>query len=304
MGWKDLFSRGLARTREALGRVLSAASGPGRGPEAERSLEEAFLGADLGPELAARLASAYVRGGARGRAEAADALLDCLPPAGRGPSGFLAAAPLARPEVTLLLGVNGSGKTTTAGKLAAAWTSRGQRVLLGAGDTFRAAAADQLGLWAARAGAELLRQSEGADPAAVAFDAVRRGVAAGFDRVLLDTAGRLQTKVNLMEELKKVHRVVGKALPGAPHRVLLVLDGTAGQNMASQARLFAAAVPLDGLVVTKLDGTARAGAVLKVSGDTGVPVALVGLGEGAGDLADFDPPAFIEALLPAAEGAA
>jgi fused signal recognition particle receptor len=145
---------------------------------------------------------------------------------------------------------------------------------------------------------EILRQKEGADPAAVAFDAVSRGVSGGFDRVIIDTAGRLQTKVNLMEELKKVHRVCGKALAGAPHQVLLVLDGTSGQNMVSQAQLFQAAVPLDALVVTKLDGTAKAGAVLSVAVQTGVGVQLVGLGEGKEDLREFVRDAYVDALLP------
>jgi fused signal recognition particle receptor len=221
-----------------------------------------------------------------------------LEEAGPEAAAWLQRGPSARPEVTLLLGVNGSGKTTTAGKLASAFTQRGDTVLLGAADTFRAAAADQLELWAARSGAMLLRQKEGADPAAVAFDAVSRGIAGGFDRVIIDTAGRLQTKVNLMDELRKVRRVCGKALAGAPHETLLVLDGTAGQNMLSQARLFHAAVPLSGLVVTKLDGTAKAGALFSVAGETRVPVRLVGLGEGVQDLKEFDRAAFVDALLP------
>jgi fused signal recognition particle receptor len=301
MGLFDVFSKGLQRTREALSRAFSAALGPGADPATLEALEASLLAADLGPALAAQLVSDIrsSSGGAEGaRAAARAALLKHLGEAQAADGNWLSRPALAKPEVTLLLGVNGSGKTTTAGKLAQHFQSKGEKVLLGAADTFRAAAADQLELWSKRSGAALVRQSEGADPAAVAFDTVSRGVAGGFDRVIIDTAGRLQTKVNLMEELKKVHRVCGKALPGAPHQVLLVLDGTAGQNMVSQARLFHAAVPLDGLVVTKLDGTARAGAVLLVARETGVGVQLVGFGEGAQDLREFEREAYVDALLP------
>ena len=304
MGAFDAFTKGLQRARQALGRVFTAALRPGADPATLEELEQALLAADLGPELAAQLVAAVRRapaseGGPRAAARAF--LLQSLSGHPAAPGAGSAAGPggaQARPQVTLLLGVNGSGKTTTAGKLAWLHAQAGEKVLLGAADTFRAAAADQLQLWAERSGAALLRQAEGADPAAVAFDAVSRGVAGGFDRVIIDTAGRLQTKVNLMEELRKVHRVCGKALAGAPHTVLLVLDGTSGQNMLSQARLFNAAVPLGALAVTKLDGTAKAGALVTVASETGVPVRWVGLGESAEDLRPFDPEAFVDALLP------
>jgi fused signal recognition particle receptor len=301
MGLFDVFSKGLQRTRAVLERAFNTVLGGGLDPLSLQALEASFLAADLGPDLASRLVDEIRRapGGAEGARAAARAfLLKELSKVQPRDGDWLTRPRLARPEVTLLLGVNGSGKTTTAGKLAAHFHAKNEKVLLGAADTFRAAAADQLELWAGRSGATLLRQKEGADPASVAFDAVGRGLAGGFDRVIIDTAGRLQTKVNLMEELKKVQRVCGKAMPGAPHQVLLVLDGTSGQNMLSQARIFHAAVPLSGLVVTKLDGTAKAGAVLAVAAETGVAVQLVGLGEGVHDLREFERAAFIDALLP------
>lgn len=295
MGLFDIFKQGLRRSRAAL---QAAFGGPAAADTGE--LEAALLAADLGPELAFELAE-KLRGlatPAELRAEARRHLTDRLCAAQAADGSLLASQPLARPEINLLVGVNGSGKTTTAGKLAAHFCARGERILLGAGDTFRAAAAEQLALWAERSGAGLLRQAEGADPAAVAFDSVSRAAAGGYDRAFIDTAGRLQTKTNLMEELRKVHRVCGKALAGAPHRVLLVLDGTSGQNMLSQVRLFREALPLDGLVVTKLDGSSRAGALLSVARESGIPVVLVGLGEGSGDLQDFNREAFVDALLP------
>jgi fused signal recognition particle receptor len=301
VGILDLFQKGLSRSREAIAKAFDGLRpGASLDPAALESLEAALLSADLGPELAAALAERVRRSGSdleAGKAAARALLRERLAALQAGDGGLLHATALAKPEVTLLLGVNGSGKTTTAGKLAWHYRQRGEKVLLGAADTFRAAAAEQLALWAGRCGAELSRQAEGADPSAVAFDAVARGLAQGFDRVLIDTAGRLQTKSNLMEELKKLRRVAAKALPGAPHRVLLVLDGTAGQNMVSQARLFNDAVPLDGLVVTKLDGSAKAGAVLAVLEAVKVPVQLIGLGEGAEDLREFQRDAFADALL-------
>jgi fused signal recognition particle receptor len=180
--------------------------------------------------------------------------------------------------------------------LAKAWVQRGDKVLLAAGDTFRAAAVEQLRLWSERAGAGFVAQGQGADPAAVAFDAIKHAQAHGFQRLLIDTAGRLQTKHNLMEELKKVHRVAAKALEGAPHRVLLVLDGTQGQNMLSQAKLFNEAVPLSGLVITKLDGSAKAGAVLAVLEALHIPIQLVGVGEAPEDLQEFKREDFVHAI--------
>ncbi len=202
-----------------------------------------------------------------------------------------------KPLVILMVGINGSGKTTTIGKLAQRWKNEGKKVLLAAGDTFRAAAIDQLQVWAERADINCISQKSGADPSAVAYDAVQAAVARDMDVVLIDTAGRLQTNKNLMEETKKVKRVLGKVLPGAPHETLLVLDATIGQNSISQAKLFHEAMELDGLVMTKLDGTAKGGVLLNLSGELKLPVHFIGVGEKAEDLQAFDPENFVEALI-------
>ena len=202
-----------------------------------------------------------------------------------------------RPYVILVVGVNGAGKTTTVGKLAHVFRTTGHRVLIGAGDTFRAAANEQLDVWAQRAGVEIVQQGAGADPASVAFDTVSAAIARGSDIVLLDTAGRLHTKTHLMEELRKIHRVLGKRLPEAPHEVLLVLDGTTGQNGLQQAREFTASAGVTGLVVTKLDGTAKGGIIISVVAEHRIPVRFIGVGEGIDDLLPFDPRQFSDALL-------
>ena len=201
------------------------------------------------------------------------------------------------PHVIMVVGVNGVGKTTTIGKLAHQFTKEGRQVLLAAGDTFRAAAAEQLSIWSERTGAPIVKQQHGADPSAVAYDAVDAAINRGRDLLLIDTAGRLQTKVNLMDELRKIHRVVGKRLEGAPHEVLLVLDATTGQNALSQAKLFNEAVKVDGVVLTKLDGTAKGGIVVAIASELKLPIRYVGLGEGIDDLRPFDPEDFAEALF-------
>jgi fused signal recognition particle receptor len=203
-----------------------------------------------------------------------------------------------QPFVILVVGVNGSGKTTTIGKLAWHWKQEGKKVLLAAGDTFRAAAIDQLQVWADRSGISCISQKIGADPSAVAYDAVQAGLAREMDLVLIDTAGRLQTNTNLMEELKKIKRVIGKVLPGAPHETLLVLDATIGQNSISQARLFNEALEVDGLVMTKLDGTAKGGILFNITDDLKLPIRFVGVGEKPEDLQEFNPQTFVEALIP------
>jgi fused signal recognition particle receptor len=200
------------------------------------------------------------------------------------------------PDVWLIVGVNGVGKTTTIGKLARQQSADGRKVLLAAGDTFRAAAADQLAMWGERSGVDIVRGAEGGDPSAIVFDAVQRAAARGNDLVLADTAGRLHTKVNLVEELKKIRRVAGRE-PGNVTEVLLVLDATTGQNALVQARQFTEAVTVTGIVLTKLDGTAKGGIVIAVQRELGLPVKLVGLGEGPDDLMAFDPDAFVDALL-------
>mgnify|MGYP000675128421 FL=1 len=203
-----------------------------------------------------------------------------------------------QPFVILVVGVNGSGKTTTIGKLARHWKQEGKKILLAAGDTFRAAAIDQLQVWADRSDIPCISQKSGADPSAVAYDAVQAGLARGMDIVLIDTAGRLQTNTNLMEELKKIKRVIGKILPGAPHETLLVLDATIGQNSISQARLFNEALEVDGLVMTKLDGTAKGGVLFNITDDLKLPIRFVGVGEKPEDLQEFNPETFVEALIP------
>lgn len=201
------------------------------------------------------------------------------------------------PHVVMVVGVNGSGKTTTIGKLAAKAKAKGKRVILGAGDTFRAAAAEQLDVWAERAGVDIVKGAENADPASVVFDAVKKGREGGYDLVLADTAGRLHTKANLMEELKKVRRVMDKALPGAPHEVLLVLDSTNGQNAIAQARQFHEAVGVTGIALTKLDGTAKGGVIIGICDELKVPVVWVGVGEKVADLRPFDAKEFVGALF-------
>jgi fused signal recognition particle receptor len=213
-----------------------------------------------------------------------------------GPSREIAVGP-SRPWVIMVVGVNGSGKTTTVGKLAAKLRLSGHTVLLGAGDTFRAAAGEQLEIWAERAGAPMVRGKDGADPASVCFEAVKRGVDEKFDVVLLDTAGRLHTKLPLMEELKKVKRVVDKAWPGAPNDVLLVLDATNGQNAIAQARQFHESLGVTGIALTKLDGTAKGGVVIGISDELRIPVRYVGVGEKVADLRPFDPVEFVDALF-------
>ena len=202
-----------------------------------------------------------------------------------------------RPFVILVVGVNGSGKTTTIGKLARKWKQEGKKVLLAAGDTFRAAAIEQLQLWAERSDIPCVTQKSGADPSAVAYDAVQAGITNNMDIVIIDTAGRLQTNINLMEELKKIKRVIGKVLPDAPRETLLVLDGTSGQSSISQARLFNEALEVDGLIMTKLDGTGKGGVLFNMTKELELPIRFVGVGEGPEDLQEFIPEKFVEALI-------
>ena len=292
----------LAKSQNALGRSLLGLLGGGDLDEDSwQEVEDTLLVADLGPVVAAavvsklrsRLASSSVRTEADARAILRDVLISELYPE---LDRSIRALPHAdHPSVLLVVGVNGTGKTTTVGKLARVLVADGRRVVLGAADTFRAAAADQLQTWAARVGADVVRGAEGADPASVAFDAVDRGIAAGADVVVIDTAGRLHTKTGLMDELGKVKRVVSRR--ATVDEVLLVLDATIGQNGLPQARVFAEVVDITGVVLTKLDGTAKGGIVFRVQQELGVPVKLVGLGEGPDDLAPFEPAAFVDALL-------
>ena len=202
-----------------------------------------------------------------------------------------------QPFVILIVGVNGTGKTTTIGKLAYRFAKTGRKILLVAGDTFRAAAGGQLELWAQRSGVEIIRQPEGSDPASVVFDAIQTAKSKAYDVVLIDTAGRLHTKVNLMEELKKIRRVIEKQVPQAPHETLLVLDGTTGQNAIQQAKQFSQVAQVTGLVMTKLDGTAKGGVVLAIQQEIKIPVYYIGIGEGIEDLEEFDPHNFVKAIV-------
>ncbi|MCS7229648.1 MAG: signal recognition particle-docking protein FtsY [Candidatus Kryptonium sp.] len=202
-----------------------------------------------------------------------------------------------KPYVMMIVGVNGVGKTTTIGKLAYNYKSRGKKVLIGAADTFRAAANEQLEIWAERAGVDIIQQQKGADPGAVAFDTVKSALARNIDVVLIDTAGRLHTKTNLMEELKKIKRVIQKVIPDAPHEILLVIDATTGQNAIQQARQFSQAVGVTGLIITKLDGTAKGGVVFAIVNELKIPIRFIGVGEGIDELQPFDPDAFVDAIL-------
>ncbi len=279
-------------------------------------LENVLIASDAGPETAAalteRLRERARRAGAKDANDGRRLFQEIVVEALR--HGLAEEEPFAEPsmrepahessrpetkglEVVLVVGVNGTGKTTSIGKLAWRYRQAGKRVIVVASDTFRAAALEQLGIWAERAGAELIRSQHGADPAAVAYDGVQAARARGVDVVLVDTAGRLQTNANLMAELTKIHRVLGKAEPGAPHDVLLVLDATTGQNALSQAALFSKAVQVTGIVLAKLDGSARGGVILGIADRLGIPVRYVGLGETIEDLADFRPDEFARALI-------
>ncbi len=301
MGLLDRLKKRLGKTREALGDSIAGLFRGGRAIDAELlgELEELLYTADLGAlagELTEELSRRHKRGELKGEEDVRQALRDrlvrSLDPGGEIDLGD------APTTVILVVGVNGSGKTTSIAKLAHRFQSQGKTVLLGAADTFRAAAADQLEIWAKRNGADIVRQhNDGADPAAVAFDATTAGVARGTDVVIIDTAGRLHTQRNLMDELTKVRRVVGKVIEGAPHQTWLVLDGTNGQNAVQQARHFTEAVDVTGLIVAKLDGTARGGAVFAIQDALGLPVRYVGVGEGLEDLESFEPDVFVDAIV-------
>ena len=265
-------------------------------------LEQVLLESDFGVAVTLKLVAAVEdrarRGQVRTEEEFAAALQEVIADALRaGNSDAALHFRTDTPTVILVLGVNGAGKTTFIGKLASRLRGEGKRVLVAAGDTFRAGAIEQLRVWSQRAGADFVGASPGSDPAAVAFNAIDAGVTRGVDVVIVDTAGRLHTSDSLMDELRKVVRVIGKRLPGAPHEALLVLDGTIGQNAVQQARTFAASVPLTGLVVTKLDGTAKGGVVVAVHEALDIPVKFIGTGEAAEDLHPFDAAEFAEAMF-------
>ncbi len=299
--------QGLAKTRAGfLQRILPLLGRDRLDPETAESLEAALLAADVGIRMTERLMRG-LEGGHTGDAPTVQARLErgvleilTTPPAsGRGSKAEV--QPPVRPWVILIVGVNGVGKTTTIAKLAARYSRSGRRVLLVAGDTFRAAAIEQLEVWAGRIGADLVRHQHGGDPGAVVHDGLRAALARGSDVVIIDTAGRLHTKSNLMDELRKVCRVIAREIPGAPHETLLVIDAVTGQNGLTQGRAFLEQVPVTGVVLTKLDGTAKGGIVVAIAGELGIPVRYVGVGEGIDDLREFDARQFASALLGIAE---
>jgi fused signal recognition particle receptor len=294
------FRERLSRTREVLSGGLDRLLKGHREIDAAllEDLEELLITADLGVETTLALIKALQEKMKRRELEDAALLKEALQ---EEMVALLASPPppeiSARPWVVLLVGVNGVGKTTTIAKLAHQDRVRGLTPLLIAADTFRAAAVEQLEVWGERVGAAVIKQKAGADPAAVVFDGLAAAQARGADTVYIDTAGRLQTKVNLMEELKKIHRTAAKKLPGAPHEVILVLDATTGQNALSQARVFLEAVGVSGIILTKMDGTAKGGVALAVAHETGLPLRYLGMGESLEDLRPFDAEAFVAAIL-------
>ncbi len=309
MGWLQRLSEGLTKTRDVVRGSLDRLLGRAADPALLEEFEEALLASDLGARVVER-----VMGRLKKQLQGTDAsqaglvqrtlrdtLLDVLTPVqGLSLEALLAKGP--KPFVILAVGVNGVGKTTTIAKIAQRLVQAGKVPLLVAADTFRAAAIDQLQVWADRVGVEVIRHRHGSDPAAVAFDGIAAAKARQVDVVLIDTAGRLHTKSNLMDELRKITRVIAQECPGAPHEVLLVLDATVGQNALAQARQFHQAVGVTGLVLTKLDGTARGGIVVAIAEELKLPVRLIGVGESVEDLQDFQSEAFVDALIGASAG--
>jgi fused signal recognition particle receptor len=302
MGFFDRLRDGLSRTtRQLVGRfeeiVRKADAGDGSAPRLDdttiEALEAALIGADVGLAATKRILESVKERAGRGdlrtllKAEIRAIFARADRPAANG----------SRPRVVLVVGVNGTGKTTTIGKLANLLRSEGKRPLVCAADTFRAAAVEQLAIWAKRADVEIVRTTDGADPAAVVFDAIQAGKARGLDAILVDTAGRLHTRVNLMQELEKIRRVAARAAEGAPHEVLLVLDATVGQNGLQQARAFTEAAGVTGIVLTKLDGTAKGGVAVAIAHDLGLPIRYVGIGEGIDDLIPFSAEEYVDALF-------
>src|SRR5574337_1238249 len=293
-------SDGLAKTRKNLsGKIGSLVLGEKIDESFLDELEEALIASDVGTatasvvlkDLQERFKRKELANAGQVKDRLRQVLIEILE---KTPSKFELSAV---PSVILVVGVNGAGKTTTIGKLAYRLQGEGKKVMLAAGDTFRAAASEQLSIWGERVGIPVIKHREGADPGAVVFDAVSAAKARSMDVLIVDTAGRLHTKSNLMEELKKIHRILSRELPGAPHETLLVLDGNTGQNALVQARMFHEAVPLSGIIVTKLDGTSKGGIVFAIYQGLSIPVKFVGIGEAMEDLRTVDPKEFVEALL-------
>ena len=301
MGFFDKIKQGLKKTSDAVNHSLDSvfAAFVKVDDDLLEELEEALILSDVGASTAAKIVAEVEKRAKLRKTTTADELRDLLREVLT--DNMLDNQPLntdGKPAVILVIGVNGVGKTTSIGKLAARYVNEGKKVMLSAADTFRAAAADQLEIWAKRAGADIVRHGEGADPAAVVFDSISAAKARGSDIIIVDTAGRLHNKANLMNELAKIDRAISRELPDASRETLLVLDATTGQNAVHQAEEFNKAAELTGIILTKLDGTAKGGIVIAISAGLGVPVKLVGVGEGIDDLIDFDRAAFLEAILP------
>lgn len=304
---KESLSQGLQKTREGfLSRLTKAIAGKSTiDSDVLDSLEEALVGADVGIETTVKLINNIEKRIAREKYSHTEELnkmiqeeIESLLVINTNTNSYNFQSNLpTKPYIILVVGVNGVGKTTTIGKLAHNFTLAGKEVILGAADTFRAAAVEQLTIWSERTGASIVKQPMGSDPAAVAFDTVQRAISKNADVVLIDTAGRLHNKIHLMEELSKIRRVIQKSLPDAPHEVLLVLDGSTGQNALEQARHFTAATEITALAITKLDGTAKGGVVLAIADQFKIPIKFIGVGEQATDLLVFDKQAFVESLF-------
>jgi fused signal recognition particle receptor len=300
MGFFDRLKESLTKTRKGLvEKVESIFTGRKVDETTLEELEEILIMSDVGTTAASEIMSVIREKARKGEAKDTDSVKGLLKSEMTSILGDF--QPLmvsgSKPFVILAVGVNGVGKTTTIGKLASRFRSQGLSVLLAAGDTFRAAGIEQLEIWAKRADTQFVQHQKGSDPAAVAYDAVIAAQSRGIDIVIIDTAGRLHTKTNLMEELKKVKRSIDKALPGAPAEVLLVVDATTGQNALRQAETFNETIGITGIALTKLDGTAKGGIVFAIKKGLGIPVRLIGVGEGIDDLRDFDPGEFVEALF-------
>jgi fused signal recognition particle receptor len=300
MGFFERLKEGLTKTRKTFAqRVESIFTGRVINEQALEELEEVLIASDVGTRATSEIMTVISEKVKEGEAKDLDSVKELLKKEMVTILGD--SRPIAifgsKPFVILAVGVNGVGKTTTIGKLASRFRSEGLSVLLAAGDTFRAAGIEQLEIWAERADTHFVKHQSGSDPAAVAYDAVTAARSRGIDTVIIDTAGRLHTKSNLMEELKKVKRSIDKAMPGAPQEILLVVDATTGQNALRQAELFNEAVGITGIALTKLDGTAKGGIVFAIRRGLGIPVRLIGVGEKIDDLRDFDPGEFVEALF-------
>lgn len=301
-GFFERLKQGLRKTHEGLvGRIDALLLGRKKiDADTLEELEEILITADIGVATTVELIKALEQRLNRNELQDGEALKNALRDEllarlERHASRLDTSS--ASPFVIMVIGVNGVGKTTTIGKLAGKFAAQGKKVLLVAGDTFRAAAVEQLEIWGQRAGVEVIRHKQGADPAAVVFDGCKAAVARKADILIVDTAGRLHTKVNLMEELKKIRRVMGREIPGAPHETLLVLDAATGQNAVSQAKLFKEAADVTGIALTKLDGMSKGGIVVAISSEFGIPVRYIGVGEGVEDLREFDPEQFVQALF-------